>query len=245
MSDKYEYVTLTSHDSRHLYPDNHMANFKTKLGWRMRRPGNWEVGLVRLSFTNTLCTFNEPQSVEIRERGDDYGLSILIAPQHFRTIDHLIRTINRTLKRDISVSEEDRLPTLGQDKHGRVYKFDGMINGKVHTLHISEGLELILGLKRSGFHHLTAFKNDVYVYIDCIKSSIVGDTTVQLLDIVDIGSEETDHGEQTIIKIKKPNYVPVSYSDITEIEVQLRDDTGKEIKFEYGLVSVTLHFREI
>lgn len=244
MSDNYEYCVLTSNDSKTIYPDNTMSNFRVKLGWRMERKGTWECALVRLSYTNTISTFNQVEKVYIKEKGANSGSETSIYPEHYQTIGHLIRTINETVRRQVNVGESDRLPVIGQDKYGRVHKFEGMINNKAHEISFSEGLDLILGFGRNGFHYLDAFRNDIYVYIDCIKKSVVGDQYVPLLATVDISAPHARYGDQVIVNINKPEYVPLSHSDISELEVQILDDTGHEVKFGYGTLTVTIHFRE-
>ena len=54
------YLTLPSNSSMDYYPDNHAANFKTKLAHEFRLDdGAWEVGLSEIHFTNNYQTVND------------------------------------------------------------------------------------------------------------------------------------------------------------------------------------------
>ena len=40
-----------------------------------------------------------------------------------------------------------------------------------------------------------------------------------------------------------PQYVPVSKKEFNTVEIDIRDDTGRPVPFEFGKVITTLHFR--
>ena len=40
-----------------------------------------------------------------------------------------------------------------------------------------------------------------------------------------------------------PQYVPVSRKEFNTVEIDIRDDTGRPVPFEFGKVVATLHFR--
>lgn len=243
------YVVISSKDSLHLYPWKTMSNFRVKLSRRLYMKGTWECACVRFSFTNSLCTFNRPQEVYMTETdlvGETEArlTDVLIAPQRFLSTEHLINVINETVKQEVSVGDNDVHPSLTLDKYDRVKRVFGRINDKKYHLELSPTLDLLLGLQRDGFHFLDAYKTDLYVYVDCIKSRIVGDVNAPLLTTIDIGNRRMVPGEQTIVNITKPEYTPVSNSEVDEIEVQILDDTGRTPAFDFGVVSLTLHFRE-
>ena len=51
------------------------------------------------------------------------------------------------------------------------------------------------------------------------------------------------HGATVCDRFTKIHYVPVLYSHFHSIEMDIRNDTGRRVPFEYGRVTVTLHFR--
>ena len=239
------YIVLSSKDSLHLYPENKMSNFRVKMSRRLHLKGNWECACVRFSFTNSLCTFNEPQQIFITNtQTKKRVVEMLIAPQRFQSLARLIMVINETVEQEVEISEGDRLPGLMTDQHDRVQAYFGSINGEKYHLEFGDSLVIILGLNRDGFYFMDAFKTNLYVYLDCLKSRIVADAKVPLLTTIDIGNVEKEPGEQTVIKINKPEYTMIAHSEFDEIEVQILDDTGKPPIFEFGVVTITLHLRE-
>lgn len=242
MSDSF-YVVLNSQDSTDIYAQNKMANFKSRLAKRLELDGEWETALVRFSFTNSLCTFHEPQIIYLCASHHRQA-AFLIGPQKFRDIGHLITVINKSVENEVNISETDELPILKLDHNNRVIEVYAKIGQTLYHLEFSPQLEIILGLERKGCHFLDAFRTDVYIYLDIIDHKIVGDATVPLLTTVDIGNMATDRGDQFIYKIKKPEYAKIVQSTVDEIEVQILNDTGVEPLFEFGNVSLTLHIRK-
>ena len=244
MSDYY-YVILSSDDSAAIYPENKMANFRVKLARPMDfEPGMWEVACLRFSYTNSLCTFNSPQSVflvDVQTR--EKHAELVLYPKQFNSVAHITQQINTQLKEQVGISATDRLPVLKFDAHNRLRQSIGKIGSKRYRLEFSDSLRIIMGEEREGYHYLDACRTDLYLYIDCVATKIVGDVNVPLLTTLDIGSMPSKPGEQSTIKIKAPEYTTVAHSQVDEIEVQLLDDVGREPSFQYGRITVTLHFR--
>ena len=80
----------------------------------------------------------------------------------------------------------------------------------------------------------------IYVYTDVVESRIVGDSFAPLLRALPVGGS---HGETVSDRFTNIHYVPLLYSHFKSIEIDIRDDTGRRVPFEYGRVTVTLHFR--
>ena len=80
----------------------------------------------------------------------------------------------------------------------------------------------------------------IYVYTDVVESRIVGDSVAPLLRALPVGGS---HGETVSDRFTNIHYVPLLYSQFKSIEIDIRDDTGRRVPFEYGRVTVTLHFR--
>ena len=80
----------------------------------------------------------------------------------------------------------------------------------------------------------------IYVYTDVVESRIVGDSLAPLLRSLPVGGS---HGATVHDRFTNIHYVPLLYSHFKSIEINIRDDTGRFVLFEYGKVTVTLHFR--
>ena len=80
----------------------------------------------------------------------------------------------------------------------------------------------------------------LYVYCDAAEAIPVGDIKAPLLRVVDAAGNFGD----TIHRLyATPQYVPVSKNEFNTVEIDIRDDTGRPVPFEFGKVIATLHFR--
>ena len=82
--------------------------------------------------------------------------------------------------------------------------------------------------------------NTLCVYTDVVESRVVGDTLAPLLRFIPISGH---HGDRVSERFTNVHYVPLLRSNFHSIEVDIRDDMGRRVPFEYGRVTVTLHFR--
>ena len=80
----------------------------------------------------------------------------------------------------------------------------------------------------------------IYVYMDVVESRIVSDSLAPLLRALPVAGS---HGATVSDRFTNIHYVPLLYSHFKSIEMDIRDDTGRRMPFEYGKVTVTLHFR--
>ena len=79
------------------------------------------------------------------------------------------------------------------------------------------------------------------VYSDVVDFSVVGDCRAQLLRVVNVPTQ-SNFGDAVNIVYEKPYYLPLSQRDISSIEIDIKDDSGEPVGFQFGRVEVTLHF---
>jgi hypothetical protein len=82
----------------------------------------------------------------------------------------------------------------------------------------------------------------LFIYTDIIPPQVVGDTRASLIRTVHV---ENDHQKGSFISFENPQYFPVNKTEISSINININDETGKPVQFINSLVSVTLHFRPI
>lgn len=88
-----------------------------------------------------------------------------------------------------------------------------------------------------------AIPTQIFVYSDICEPAIVGDTHAPLLRIVNINAREFKFGS-TIVKSFAPvHYVPVLRNRFQTIDIDIRDQFGKPIPFEFGTLTLVLHFK--
>ena len=76
----------------------------------------------------------------------------------------------------------------------------------------------------------------IYVYTDIV----VGDTSVPLLTLVPV---EGEYGKMVFREYAAPIYTNLSKNIFSTIEIYLMDSGGRNIPFEFGKVTVLLHFK--
>lgn len=85
-----------------------------------------------------------------------------------------------------------------------------------------------------GFYHL-------YIYSNIVTAVLVGDTSAPLLKVVAL--ENTGYGSMIAKTFDRMHYVPLSQNHFEVIEINIANDQGKNVQFDFGKVVVKLHFR--
>ena len=75
----------------------------------------------------------------------------------------------------------------------------------------------------------------IYVYTDVVESRIVGDSLAPLLRSLPVGGS---YGATVYDRFTNIHSVPLLYAHFKSIEINIRDDTGRFVPFEYGKVTV-------
>ena len=82
--------------------------------------------------------------------------------------------------------------------------------------------------------------NSLYVYCDAAEAIPVGDINAPLLRVVDPAGNFGDLNHRLYTT---PQYVPVSKKEFNTLEIDIRDDIGRPVSFDFGKVVAILHFR--
>jgi len=129
MEDNF-YITLPSNVG-HTFKNNTIANYTTKLASRLELNGEWEVGLVEMSYT--VSWYNEPMPQTITLLYWDQGMPIkydtemTIPAGRYDTIDDILYVINELFKNlkvrthfnpmdlpEVRVNKRNRIVTIKQ-----------------------------------------------------------------------------------------------------------------------------------
>lgn len=137
-------------------------------------------------------------------------------------IDQILGLTNRNLEKAYYHSKNTEKITIFNEQD----MFKGSFFRAYHPVEIS-----------GGYHSL-------YVYSNFIQPSYIGDTCSQLLRVVEI-DQKKKFGDQCCITYENPLYIPVLFNEIDNIELSIKDDTGKLVPFKFGRVIVTLHLRKV
>jgi len=89
---------------------------------------------------------------------------------------------------------------------------------------------------------LTRGVGNLYIYCDIIRQSIVGNTLTKLLKVVQVPNV-VKFGDQITITPENPVYIPLEKTDFSSILIDIKDQTGETIPFQFGRTICTLHFK--
>ena len=125
-------------------------------------------------------------------------------------------------KSDVVLADNDNINSTVMTRHSKI-----VITGKRITppnpVNVNLGYDIL------------------YVYTNCIEQQLVGDVQAQLLRSICIENNNT-HTMQTI-SFESPHYIPVARRNFNIIEIDIRDESGEKVPFQFGCVVVKLHFQ--
>lgn len=81
------------------------------------------------------------------------------------------------------------------------------------------------------------------VYCDIVDLTMIGDSKVNLLRTVPV-PRDARFMDQIDMEFQRVHYIPVTRTELRNIEVYIKDESGGDLEFELGRVILTLHFRK-
>lgn len=229
------YVTLPSNSSMNIYTQNTVSNFTTSLATPLVLEGEWVVALSKIIFQNSIES--------------DIGGIELLSPS-FQKIKLRVKNMAKFVEviEPIGVElKKFKIDSEDSDKH---VKFTPPENV---TFRITGALPYILNVDPyviySNTQPLEIQKLDktiqktdtLFIYTDFIEDQFVGDTKAKLLDTVSIQGEKD---ETITVSLTNPNYVDVSKSLMSTINIMIKDSLGDFIHFSnLSRVIIKLHFK--
>ena len=254
MTSRDFYMILPSNVDSPEFPDNKTNSYRTSLPTNLELPG-WEVAICEITYP--LSWYNlekEYHFIEaVKTRGDDQNAlqivelkKIAVKSGIYMNGNLLVQHLNKQLKifqfmtrfgyHPISNKISIKIPraekiylsaklmvTLGFTKH--------VLHGSNNDKFGSACLDLFLNME------------NIYVYSDIIKFSLVGNIYAPLLRIVPHEKKRVV-GEYRNIQFQHQYYLPLNTQNINQIGIFLYDNQGELIKFKSGKVTVVLHFRK-
>ena len=90
---------------------------------------------------------------------------------------------------------------------------------------------------------LNAGLQSLFVYCDIVEPNLVGDTSAQLLRVVEI-PPKSEFGEPITLNYDRPHFIPIQKCSFDTVEIDIKDDLGENIDFQYGRVLIKLILRK-
>lgn len=237
-----------------FFPDNTVAEFTTKLPEPINLDGEYEVALVELIFPHSFYNVHAFDGFFVEAHMDGANLSKYREPSgYFDTeedfLEHLTMNTNNKFHSNPELTETNITFGLNQRTRRVVLTVDGP--AWVY-LTLSQELRELFGLTdwyyfRSGSVYNGTKVLDInggnrlmYIYCDIASYSAVGNTKSPLLRVCDVSGKP---GGMNRITFSRPFYTPIARRQFDTIVINIRNELGEAMPFEFGKSVVTLHVR--
>ena len=265
------YVTLPSNVQGAI--DNRISDYTTILPNTLRLSDDYHVAITEISYTKSWYNVTQQSTFKFYDYKGEIAKIAGIGVGYYSLID-LVNTINTVIKDckkiiEHPVLELDNFRKSVKIRNGKTsigpvsvflgyeleemlgfarndsYNIDMLVEKvSIHSLLLTDS-EIEKGYRepsqsvdiKAGIHFLM-------VYSDIVSHSIVGNTYANFLRSVKI-DETVSHGDDVNIVFQKPYYFPIALHDINQIRINIKDDGGRPFEFQFGRVSVTLHFKKV
>jgi len=172
----------------------------------------------------------------------------------YHSIDDLIKTVNETSLKDHVTF------TINRNGYVNAQRSCTHCINNEHTFYLSSTLARILGYDEGEYNMssdetfwvssrpaslIRALPTTMFVYTDICESYITGDVRTPLLRTVPLDVESYVYGSVKYKSFSTSKYIPLLHTDLQTIEIDIRNEFGQPIPFEYGTLTVTLHFKRL
>ena len=248
------YVTLPSNASLHVYPNNKIWSFRTKLAKPIVLDEPYEVGLIEFQYPRVWTSFPASDAdVTIFDSKTQQTLTIQLSVGFYDSVPRIVKEFNSKCLLHQATSRISM-------QYNNITNFIYFSGAEGSILTFKGRLAEILGFKPGvpfalppslNFrkHYVAPYPADIYggihnifVYSDIVDYQLVGDSHVPLLRCINI---TPDVGRMPTLMYDKPNYTSLSKSAFDDIEISLKNDQNQYMPFMYGKVIVKLHFRPV
>ncbi|CAI4220293.1 unnamed protein product, partial [Auanema sp. JU1783] len=86
--------------------------------------------------------------------------------------------------------------------------------------------------------------NTMYIYCDAVQYNIIGDAKANILACIP-APPPSDFGRVVMKSFQPVHYIPVARDCIDAIKIEILDQFGRPMQFNFGTTIVTLHIKTI
>lgn len=263
------YLVLPSNSSMLYAPENSTCCFTTHLSREIRLTGDWSVGLAEIHVPYTMMHFQTSDAVfnfsfgavSTREKNSS-NFALNFPSGVYESVEQLAEEINKTVEMSPVEKHQKLQPsdfkkgffmlerkcdcsqvheTVYNEKIARVFGFESAIVEGKPTFVLSKKGESVEFDRPASLSR--AIPDQLYVYTDVCVPYTVGDTQSSLLRIVSLDATKYKFGSNVVRHFAPVLYVPLLQHSFQSIVIDIRDQHGLRIPFEYGTLTVTLHFK--
>lgn len=261
------YIVLPSNSSMSYYPDNTTTRYTTHLPQSVSLHGSWGVSLAEIHIpmtllhvppegehnfinvtTNVAVPSSDAAAVDFKED------RACVPPGVYRSVASLLDAIN-----EIPCVIAHLKFSICNNGYVAVTRICSDCKNLEHAFHFSDALNKVLGYTHtSGLvvqrdakctaqrpaNITNAIPDQLFVYTDICEPYITGDVHTPLLRVVPY-ADNYNYGSMKIRSFSPPRYIPLLRTSFQAITIDIRDEFGEPIPFEYGTLTVTLQFKRI
>ena len=271
MKDQF-YVVLPSNSSMNYFKENTTTHYVTQLSQQLRLEGAWNVALTEIQVPLTFQHIQDdgmdrnvqlirlPRSslVTNETRGVASLCASTVRPGIYKNLENLLTELN-----NLDCLKSHLYFNLERGGYGTIKRtcLQGECKIRDHELRLSKKLMKILGfpnlkpitfvndqdfvISQQPANLANALPTMLMVYTDICEPYATGDVHSRLLRAVSLSSTEYIYGAMKIKTFSPPMYLPVLYNSFQTIEIDIRDQQGLPIPFDYGTLTVTLHLKRL
>ena len=230
------YITLPSNSSPTVYPNNTLTNYRVKLPQPISLEGEWEVGLAEIIYPHQWYNIDRTSKYSYSVNGDQWWVKPLDTGFYTDT-KAFVKALQTNYPENIEYNYNTKTRKLHiRLAEGARVRFQGRlaeILGFKTATTVKKSLTIENPIDLKHIHNL-------YVYCDIVESHPVGHSKVPLLRVVNVTG---NYGDDISAIFSHIYYHPLKQRYFDTIEIDIRDNTGRNIPFVRGTVIVTVHFR--
>lgn len=270
MNDEF-YMVLPSNSSKFIFPDNVATHFTTQLPQNFCLHGDWCVGLTEIQIPHTFQHVSIDESegvVSIRtcKRSNVNELRPEKERVDFGRIKSGVYSDVASLLKEINNLNNVKGHLLFEIQSGGYVQIKCLCMRDCatysHTFTLSEKLLKILGLEQirviscNGKEEHYVIGNRpanlanglpavLMIYSNICQPYVTGDVRSSLLRVVSLNLRDYVYGGVEIKNFSPPMYLPLLSTSFQSIEIDIKSEHGTPIPFDYGTLTVTLHFKRV
>ena len=247
------YITLPSDSSMKYYPDNTVAHYVTKLSERIHLDGEYEIGLAEIIIPYSWFNVDNQDKkywFALSQAGVVFNKFYVKSGYYFNENEFINALTDQVGEAFVDVPGFS-VAFAYDDKIGKVLA-SVVWKDTLFSVALSPALKRFLGFegdwvtvpenfyKADRVFNLNDGLSLIYVYCDIAGYTIVGDTKAPLLRVCNVKGK---YGDIVRITYERPHYVPLARRDFDTIEVNINNELGQPMPFEFGKSVVTLALR--
>lgn len=252
------YVTLISNSSLDYYPENKTNSFTAQLPHYITLEGDWSVALVEIQYPFTLFNVTQNNNKIVIGNDKDQVLDVQITPGYYSDIPELIKAINK--KMNLFTSNMSFIELDGATQRVKVNKTSGNDSNTISkidltSVHFENRLSMQLGFAPGdnvmGYRlspHATNINLGIpelmVLYCDIVDGQILGDKFCKMLRVINTAESKMHFAQFCHKEFNPPHYIRLQSKKFETITLDIRDTSAQPLPFQYGTLTVKLHFRQ-